>query len=281
MLLRHVLAVLVLPFTALACGFSVSLPEAPAVGTEVTEKVNVAVPAGGSPVRLGIGFGAGELNLSPGGSGLVSGTATYNVPDLKPKVVSDGGGIIIKQGDLNSLPNPSGVKNIWDLHLGAAPIDLTINAGAYQGHFELGGLALTGLTVKDGAASVDLAFSKPNLSEMTVLRYETGASQVKLTGLSNANFDTLVFTSGAGDYTLDFSGTLQRPATATISSGLSNLILVIPATLSAAVTVESGAANISAGPGWTQNGNLYTQSGSGPALTVIVKTGAGNLTLTH
>ena len=41
-------------------------------------------------------------------------------------------------------------------------MDLTINAGAYQGDFQFGGLSLTGLTVKDGAASVDLDFNKPN-----------------------------------------------------------------------------------------------------------------------
>ena len=49
----------------------------------------------------------------------------------------------------------------------------------------------------------------------------------------------------------------------------------------ARVTVESGASNINAGPGWTQSGNVYSQTGSGPALTIVIKTGAGNLTLTH
>ena len=45
---------------------------------------------------------------------------------------------------------------------------------------------------------------------MSILRYETGASTVKLNGLANANFGTLIFSGGAGDYTLDFSGDLQR-----------------------------------------------------------------------
>jgi hypothetical protein len=123
---------------------------------------------------------------------------------------------------------PSGVKSIWDFKLGSSPMDLSINAGAYQGDFELGGLALTGLTVKDGAASVALSFSKPNPIAMTVLRYETGASQVELKGLSNANFSTMLMSSGAGDYTLDFSGDLRRDATITITTGLSNIELVVP-----------------------------------------------------
>jgi len=44
---------------------------------------------------------------------------------------------------------------------------------------------------------------------------------------------------------------------------------------------RGGLANINAGPGWAQNGSQYTQSGSGPTLTFLIKTGAGNLTLTH
>jgi len=46
------------------------------------------------------------------------------------------------------------------------------------------------------------------------------------------------------------------------------------------VATESGLANINAGQGWIQSGNQYTQSGSGPTLTFLIKTGAGNLTLT-
>ena len=46
------------------------------------------------------------------------------------------------------------------------------------------------------------------------------------------------------------------------------------------VTVESGAANVNAGAGWTQSGHVYTQEGAGPTLTVLINIGAGNLTLT-
>ena len=71
-------------------------------------------------------------------------------------------------------------------------MDLSIDAGAYDGNMELGGLALKSLTVKDGAASVNLSFSEPNLIEMSRLSYSTGASEVKLSGLANANFTHLI-----------------------------------------------------------------------------------------
>jgi hypothetical protein len=272
--------ILILALATLACGFSIPLPKAPTPGPDITENVTVPAPDSAT-ARLSINFGAGELNLDPGAQNLVDGTATYNIPDLKPQVVTDRNGIQIKQGNLNNIPYPGDVKNKWDFKLGTIPMDLTVNAGAYTGTFELGGLSLTNLTVKDGASNVKLSFSEANPKEMTIFRYETGASNVKLSGLANANFGTMIFNSGAGDYTLDFSGTLKRDATITVSSGLSNIILVIPQNVNANVTTEAGLANINAGSGWTQNGSQYTQSGSGPTLTFLIKTGAGNLTLTH
>ncbi len=280
-------AVTVLALASLACGFSVSMPSGPTPGPDVTDPITVAIPspaptAGSAPesIQLSLTFGAGDLSLSAGAQNLVEGTATYNIPELKPQIITQGNHIEVQQGGLKSIPYQN-VKNQWDFRLGASPMDLAIRAGAYNGKYELGGLALTSLTIKDGASHVQLSFSKPNAGEMSVLRYETGASTVKLSGLANANFNTLIFTSGAGDYTLDFSGTLKRDATITISSGLSNLILIIPQGVHATVTTESGLSNISAGPGWCEDGNLYIQNGTGPTLTFIIKTGAGNLTLTH
>jgi len=127
---------------------------------------------------------------------------------------------------------------------------------------------------------VDVSFSESNQTEMSVFRYETGASNVELTGLANANFSTLIFNGGAGDYTLDFSGDLQQDATARIESGFGDLKLVIPEEVDARVTVEGGAINVNHSSGWGQSNHTYTQDGSGPTLTVIVKMGAGNVTIT-
>ena len=263
----------------MACGFSVDIPSVPTPGPEVTDEISVAVPDP-EETRLKISFGAGELTLSPGAEDvLVEGTATYNLPNFKPEIKIDGNTVEIKQGDFKSL-NVGDFKNEWDLKLGKTPMDLEINAGAYKGDYEFGGLALTNLTIKDGASDVDVSFSAPNLTEMSVFRYETGASNVELTGLANANFATLIFNGGAGDYTLDFSGELEQDATARIESGFGDLKLVIPEDVDARVTVEGGAINVNHSSGWGQSNHTYTQDGSGPTLTIIVKMGAGNVTIT-
>jgi hypothetical protein len=274
-------AILVLALASLACGFSIDLPARQQAGPEVKESITVAAPQS-EEANLTLSFGAGKLTLSPdvNGKNLVEGTAIYNVDDLKPSIQKNGASVEIKQGDFHNLPAFKDVKNEWDLKLSATPLDLTVKAGAYEGDLELGGLALKSLTVRDGASHVDLSFLEPNQTEMSILRYETGASEVKLTGLANANFSTLTFSGGAGNYTLDFSGQLQRDAVVTIDSGFGNLSLIIPQDMDAAVTVESTAVNINHSSGWTQNGKNYTQAGSGATLTIVVKMAAGNLVIT-
>ena len=273
------IAILVLSLASMACGgFTINLPERSQVGPEVKESITVQDPKS-DQTRLSISFGAGKLKLSPGASNLVDGTVVYNVASLKPEVIENGRIVEIKQGNLTTLPPVKDIKNEWDLKLGEMPMDLTISAGAYEGTMELGGLALKSLDVRDGASHVELLFSKPNLVEMSILQYSTGASDVKLTGLSNANFSTLTFSGGAGNFTLDFSGDLQRDAVVTIDSGFGNVSLIVPKDVNAKVTVESAAVNINHGSGWTQNGKDYTQEGKGPMLTFIVKMAAGNLLL--
>jgi hypothetical protein len=275
-------AILVLALASMACGFSINLPERRNAGPEIEESITVADPDS-DETRLTLSFGAGKLTLSPapGGKNLVDGTAVYNVQDLKPSIRKNGGSIEISQGDFRSLPPLNDMKNEWDLKLSDTPLDLTVEAGAYEGTLELGGLALKSLTVQDGASNVDLSFTEPNQTEMSMLRYETGASDVKLRGLANANFSTLTFSGGAGNYTLDFNGDLQRDAVVTIESGLGNVSLIVPEAVDAVITVEGTAVNIHPGSGWTQNGQTYTQSGSGPTLTILVKMAAGNLVITH
>jgi hypothetical protein len=265
-----------------ACGVSFKLPEIKPGATQ-TFPIEVTQPGDTTnPTRLVLTFGAGELNIVPGGDLLASGLATYNVADFEPEITSNDGLVKITQGSytLNKLPNLGKVINNWDLKLGSVPMDLEISAGAYNADIELGDLSLTNLTVKDGASDVRLAFSEPNRNEMNLLRYETGASQVTLKGLANANFSLMEFTGGAGNYSLDFSGILKRNASASVNTGLGNLTIIIPETLPVQLTIDGSLANISIGSNWVKNGITYTQAGSGPMLTIVVKVGATNLIVT-
>ena len=91
----------------------------------------------------------------------------------------------------------------------------------------------------------------------------------------------LTINAGAYDGTFDFGGTLQRDGNVNVRSGVSNLTLVIPANVAATVKVSSGLSNVQFPSGWSQNGDTYTQKGTGPALTLIVEMGAGNVQITQ
>ena len=279
---KFIFIILILTLASMACGFNIDIPEAPTPGPLVTDEITVPAPSA-DETRLKLSFGAGDLILSPGAEkNLVEGTASYNYEQFKPSIETDGNDVTIKMGNIefNGFPTFNELENKWDFKLGSNPMELVIEAGAYDATYEFGGLALTDLSITDGAADVELSFSELNPVEMSLFRYETGASDVKMTGLSNANFSAFSLTAGAGDYTLDFSGDLQRDATATIEAGLSNIIIVVPEGVNAVVKMQTGASNVNVGSGWSQNGDSYTQDGEGPTLTIIVEIGAGNLTIT-
>lgn len=286
MFYKPILTILaVLALVTMACGITVNIPipvDEITTGPTQTEEINVPEPDV-SVVDLTLVFGAGKLNLEPGATGaLVTGTASYNIEDFKPKVSSSAGEVRIETGDLKieGIPNFSkNVENNWELKLGDSPMQLAITAGAYQGDLELGGLALKSLEINDGAADVRLKFSEANQIEMDTLRYITGASNIKVSGLANANFASMIFRSGAGDYTLDFSGSLQRDAVVTIESGISQVVIIVPDGTSAKVIFNGGLTSVSKSGQWSQSGNTYTQPGNGPQLTINVDMGAGNLEL--
>jgi hypothetical protein len=280
-----ILAIVTLALVSLACSITVNLPNTQVkTGLTVTDNINIPFLADKQAIAdVTLNFGAGKLNLQPGATAeLISGTATYNVTDFKPVVTSDSTNIKIEQGNLKLTGIPtinSSVVNNWNLSLGNSPMSLAIKAGAYEGTYELGGLSIHSLEVTDGASTVNLSFSKPNLVEMTTLKYTTGASKVSLAGLGNANLTDLSFNGGAGDYTLDFTGQLNRNMTVSIESGVSSVTVIVPAGVPAQLTTEGSLISVTTSGGWGQTGNTYQLSGSGYSITILAKMGAGTLRL--
>jgi hypothetical protein len=278
----------ILILVSLACGFNFDLPVTTDIKTGPTVIDNISIENPDDPdavTDITLAFGAGELKLSPGGDQLlVSGQATYNVDDLKPEITERDGTVKIETGNLeiDGFPNfTDRVINKWDYKFGPNTIDLSIKAGAYLGNFELGNLSLSNLHIADGASEVELNFSQPNRIQMSSFRYETGASKISLYNLANANFTTMIFESGAGDYELDFSGKLQRNTSVFIDSGLSSLTISVPETTNTKVNLEGGLTNIAVRGNWEQSGNMYSIPAEGPELTITIEMNAGNLTLNN
>jgi hypothetical protein len=249
----HILSIVLIALVLLGCSFTVSVPTVSTTATKVFD-ISEPVPTGVDVSNVEIEMGAGTLKILPGSEKLAEGTVTYNVADWEPKISQISDGILISQAHTSNVGIPERtIKNEWDLKLGTSPIDLKISAGAYEGTIDLSGLSITNLEVNDGASKAEIRFDTLNPVDMQHLIYKTGASQVDLLGLANANVSDITFESGAGSYTLDFTGDLQKDIHVNIASGMSDIKIIVPADIHAVVTLTRGLSNIDASGTWTIN----------------------------
>jgi hypothetical protein len=275
----RVFSILLIAAVLLGCSFSVNIPT---VDTSTTKVFEIAEPAptGVNMASVEIEMGAGTLTIGPNSSQLVEGTVTYNVADWKPSVSKIANGVLISQVHNTNVGIPDNdVKNDWDLKLGQTPMDLKISAGAYDGTIDLSGLSLTNLEVNDGASKAVIRFDSVNPVEMQRLVYKTGASQVEIFGLANANVSNVSFDSGAGSYTLDFSGNLQRDMDVHIASGMSDTKIIVPSGVHVVVELTGGMSNVDPSGTWTINGSTYSYGSGSPTIRISVEMAVGNLSL--
>ncbi len=276
------LTLILLVLATMACSINFNIPDMNVrTGPTQTFTVKEPAPSGNDVVRVDLAMGAGKLHLTGGGSDLLSGTIRYNIDTWKPTLTHEGSNLSLRQEHLDRISVPgTNVVNDWDMKLGGtAPLDLNISAGAYEGNINLSGLHIHDLSITDGAAQNEVHFDTANPEDMGNLSYKTGASEVKLYGLANANFDEMTFESGAGSYLLDYGGTLKKDADVTIKSGVSDMTIVVPKGMAVKV-IQNGALNsINVDGSWSQDGDTYETSGSGPTLTIHVDMGVGSLKL--
>lgn len=274
-----ILVLLTVAVVLMACSFTVNVPT---VKTGVTQTFAINEPLGPSSesATVRIEMGAGKLEVSGGSSQLVEGEVVYNVDSWKPTIVRDGNSVKISQKNNANVGIPDGtIKNQWNLKLGSLPTELDLATGANESNLNLSGIPLIKLTISDGASKSDIKFETPNPSEMVLLQYKTGASDVNITGLGNANVSDVTFEGGVGSFHLDFSGDLTRDLNAKITSGMSDIKLVFPAGRHVKVVVNGGVSNIDMTGTWTVTNNSYEFGTSGPLISIIVDMGLGNLQL--
>jgi hypothetical protein len=210
------------------------------------QTATISVPAPDAEVaNVHLQFGASDsFKLRPGADALVEGTVRYNVEEFKPTIATSGDQVTIDQSS-KSVRLSNNIRNEWDLRLSdAIPLSLSVNAGAYRGSYDLGGLLLRGLHVEQGAAESTYDFGKPNREVMEQLLFSSGLASVEMNNLANANAAEMRFEIGAGNYTLDFGGTLARTAKVNVEAGTSNLTIRVPHGTPARVTLDGVATGV-------------------------------------
>lgn len=258
------------------------LPLTPAQpGETVSMPISVPYPEGKEPVTLMLNFGAAEFYADAEGQVLLEGTVTYNVPALRPEVRVRADSVEVRQ---EARQVPLNAVNKWDLHFGTErPLVLKVNAGAYDGYWELGGVPIQELEINQGASRSTLNFTLPNPIVMEQLVLRTGAADLEMAHLGNARFRHLAFQGGASSYTLDFTGQWTEDATAEITVGVASLRLILPADLAVEVDVQRTLGSVRADQGFVRDGRRYRtpawESGAGPRLEIIITSGLADIQL--
>ena len=274
-----IIPLVLIALAMIACSFTVNVPTVNTGVVRTLEISEAAVNSTGTNEVI-IEMGAGTLKISAGAEQLVEGTVRHNVETWEPTISRSNDELRIIQRSNSNIGIPDGdIKNDWTLMFGDYPIDLTLNAGAYEGNLDLSGLAITNLSISDGASKATVEFKSLNPVKMEELNYKTGASDVELLGLGNANVSDIYFDSGVGSFTLDFSGDLQNDINVRANSGMSDMTIVIPSTAQARIIVNGGLSNVDASGTWTITGSTYTCGDSGPMITINLDMAVGNLNL--
>jgi hypothetical protein len=190
----------------------------------------------------------------------------------------------VEQGEeLTAALPPSGTRNEWDLQVSdAVPLYLRVEAGAYRGTWNLGGLRLRRLDIVEGATETEYSFDRPNPEAMEELNITTGASRVRLRNLANANFRQMGLDAGIGEYTLDFGGQLRQSADVRIRTGVSTVRLSLPQTTPARVRLRGALRTVEIDGEFQRDGDDYMTPGWANAanrLDILVEMGLGTLTL--
>ncbi|QRN83343.1 hypothetical protein JR338_00885 [Chloroflexota bacterium] len=276
-----IFVIIALALSSFAC--SISNIEMKTIDTQ-TVMINEALPTNLAETELAFTMTGGTFNITPGSTKLVTGAINYNVEDWEPQFTRSNNLFEIKQVNpyrISGIPT-NDVVNEWNFALSSLlPLSLEIEGGASENDFNLTGLQLTNLKIIQGASKTTVHFDAPNPVNMDEFTFTTGASSASLTGLGNANFNTMSFSAGAGDYTLDFTGTLAHDAEVDIKATISNITIIIPAGMKAVIINDGTVSNFNTEGTWLLSDDTYTTMEEGPTLTINLDMAVGNVTLIH
>ena len=251
-----------------------------------TTEINVPFPeAEWLELRITVGACRLSIQASQPGGAWVSGSYHDPTGNLPCKVTQDGGKVrIAQEPKWREMPNVTHGTPEFQLALGdARPYRLAIETGASESSCELGGLPLERLSIKQGAAKMNVDFSAPNRQPMDKLDIDAGASNLELRGLANANAAAFKLDGGAASYLLDFDGQLQRDLDARVTAGVASLEIRVPASTAARISVDTTLGSTDAGDGFLRRDGAYLTEaavqGVTPQLTLKASMSLGMLRL--
>ena len=248
--------------------------------------IQVSYPSVGDP-QLRIALGACRFKARPGeGDEWVAGT--YSDPtDRRPlRIVEEEARVTITEAEpsFERISAVFGGVPSYEVEFGKKrPFALTIETGASDFDLDLGGVPLSRLMVRQGAGKFDLSFPSPNPEPLELLEISSGAAAIELEKLANANLSEMRLSGGAASYELDFGGVLSREAEVSIETGISGVVVSVPASTAARVTAETTLGSVDVGDGFMKREGAFSTEaalrGDGPVLSIRAGVRLGSLQL--
>lgn len=240
--------------------------------------------AGERRLDVDVQYGAGDLRIAPGtGNLLYRMQLRYDSRAVRPVTTYDRAAGRLRLG-VRSAENR---QRSTDQRGGRAEIALTpqvplalrLQFGAGEADVRLGGLAVTDLRVSTGASEARVRFDRPNRAEARLVRLESGAADLVVSGLGNARAQRIEFDGGVGETTLDFGGAWTRDTRAVVKMGIGSVTLRLPRTLGVRIVKDSFLASFD-GDGMVKRGDAWYSRGyerAGRKLDVEIDAAVGSI----
>ena len=176
-------------------------------------------------------YGAGRFSVQPGPAELLYRMQLrYDEELFEPRTDFDGRSLEL--GVEGNGPHFRIGKNEggqMDVELApAVPMELEIEFGAGTADIDLGGLALTHLSIRTGASETLLDVSRPNPVTLEEAELQIGAADFTARRLGNLNARRIEVNAGVGDVTIDLSGEWKQDGVVQVKMGLGSLELRLP-----------------------------------------------------
>jgi hypothetical protein len=187
---------------------------------------------GESVLDVQVRYGAGRFSIQPAPADLLYRLQLrYDEDTFQPRTEFDG-------RNLDLGVDGSGGRNFrigrnqggeMDVELApAVPMELEIDFGAGTADIDLGGLALTALSIRTGASETLLDVSLPNPVTLERAEMHVGAADFTARRLGNLNARRIEVNAGVGDVTIDLTGEWRQDGVVQVRMGLGSLELRFP-----------------------------------------------------